>query len=314
FWNNSFCYLFMTYFEFKTLAALLYFAEVSPDLMLLEVGLGGRLDSVNIIDPDVAVITSISLDHCDWLGDTRELIGREKAGIFRAKKPAVCGDLNSPASIQAVADQLETPVYYRNKDFYITEENNTWSWHSASRSLINLPQPNLLKDNIATALQVVEVLRLSPGMRWGDTSITDKIICETIATANVPGRQQIISQDPFIVVDVSHNEDSVRRLAEFLEKHNKKNVTAIFSVLKTKDFESMARIISPYIAEWHIAEIDHSNAMPVAKIQEILQKLNIKNVQSYATIQAAYQSVRQLPAKEIVAFGSFYVASEILAI
>lgn len=316
----------LTYFEFKTLAALLYFSELPLDLMILEVGLGGRLDSVNIINPDIAVITSISLDHCDWLGNTRELIGREKAGIFRTGKPAVCGDLNPPASIQAVADQLKTLVYYRNKDFFITEEKETWSWHSELRSLKNLPQPQLLKDNIATALQVAQLLssqhrlgpsphhsRLDPSLCWGDTSISDEIIRETVKIASVPGRQQIISKDPFIVVDVSHNEDSVRRLVDFLNSHNKKNVTAVFSVLKTKDFERMARIISPFIAEWHIAELDCLNAMPIEQIQAILQQLNIKNVITHDSIKIAYQAVRQSSAQEVVVFGSFHVASEVLA-
>ena len=302
----------LTYFEFKTLAALLYFADVSPDLMLLEVGLGGRLDSVNIIDPDIAVITSISLDHCDWLGDTRELIGREKAGIFRSGKPAVCGDFNPPVSIQEVADELGAPIFYRDKDFYITEENETWSWYGESRVLRNLPQPFLLKDNIATALQVMEILRLGPSLRWGDTSIDELIIRKTVATASVPGRQQIISHEPFIVVDVSHNEDSVRRLTAFLDKHNKKNVTAVFSVLKTKDFETMAQVIAPYIAEWHIAEIDHPNAMPLAQMERILQALDIQRVVFHKSITAAYHAIQQSLSKTVVVFGSFHVVGEVL--
>jgi dihydrofolate synthase/folylpolyglutamate synthase len=305
----------LTLFEFKTLAALLYFTDCLPDLMILEVGLGGRLDSVNMIDPDIAVITSISLDHCDWLGNTRELIGREKAGIFRAGKPAVCGDLNPPMTIPAVADALKTPVFYRNKNFYITEENNnTWSWCSESRVLKNLPQPFLLKDNIATALQVTEILRLGSSLRRDDASISEKIIRETIATANVPGRQQIISQQPFIVVDVSHNEDSVRRLAEFLDEHHKKNVTAVFSVLKTKDFASMLRVISAYIAEWHIAEIGHPDAMPIEEIQNIFQQHHISNVFTYESIAVAYNTVRRLPVETIVVFGSFHVAGEVLGV
>jgi dihydrofolate synthase/folylpolyglutamate synthase len=303
----------LTLFEFKTLAALLYFADVLPDLMLLEVGLGGRLDSVNMIDPDVAVITSISLDHCDWLGNTRELIGREKAGIFRAGKPAVCGDLNPPVTIQAVADELNTPIFYRNKDFYILEEEKgAWSWHSQSKILKNLPQPFLLKDNIATALQVVELLRLGPSLRWGDRLITEQVICDTIATTAVPGRQHIISHDPFIVVDVSHNEDSVRRLAAFLDQHQKKNMTVVFSVLKTKDFASMARVILPYIKEWHIAEINHPNAMPLEHMQKILHECGAKDVVTYSSITKAYKNVFQLSGRELVAFGSFHVVGEIL--
>lgn len=300
----------LTYFEFKTLAAVLYFSELSLDLMILEVGLGGRLDSVNIIDPDIAVITSISLDHCEQLGHTRALIAREKAGIFRARKPAVCGDLNPPSSIQEVADELKTPIYYRDKDFYIMEEGETWSWHSKTSSLKNLPQPYVLKDNIATALQVVELL--SSQRRLG-SNLNEECIRKAIAVFHIPGRQQIISQAPFVVVDVAHNEDSVRRLAEFLEKHGKKKVIAVFSVLKTKDLASMVQVISPYVLEWHIAEIDHPNAMPIAQIQTSLRKQGVKDFRFYASIAAAYQAALRLNREAMVVFGSFYVAGEVLA-
>lgn len=311
----------LTYFEFKTLAALLYFSELPLDLMILEVGLGGRLDSVNIIDPDIAVITSISLDHCDQLGNTRELIGREKAGIFRANKLAVCGDLNPPDSIQAVANELGAHVFYRNKDFFIIENpDGTWDWQSKHLFLKNLPRPHLLKDNIATALKVAELLSKNNGD--GDSSpvgrrcpigrmrgeLIENIIRETIATASVSGRQQIISQTPFIVVDVSHNEDSVRRLAECLDNHHKKNVTAVFSVFKTKDAESMVRVIAPYIAEWHIAEIDHPSAMPLKEIQSVLRGLNVL---SYTSIKAAYQVARLKNPETIIVFGSFHVVSDV---
>lgn len=328
--NNARENITLTYFEFKTLAALLYFSELPLDLMILEVGLGGRLDSVNIIDPDIAVITSISLDHCDQLGNTRELIACEKAGIFRSGKAAVCGDLNPPATIQEVADEVGAQVFYRNKDFYIREENDTWAWHGKNIILKNLPEPILLKDNIATGLKVFELLscqrrlepslnhltvnkdRLGPSLRWGEALISDQLICETIASVSVPGRQQIISQNPFIVVDVSHNEDSVRRLTEFLDRHHKKKVIAIFSVLKTKDFESMAKIISPYITEWHIAEIDHPSAMSLGQIQAILQQRKVENIITHASILAAYRTVRESCAQEIIVFGSFYVVNEVL--
>jgi len=296
----------LTLFEFKTLAALLYFADASPDLMILEVGLGGRLDSVNMIDPDISVITSISLDHCDWLGDTRELIAREKAGIFRANKPAVCGDLNPPITIQEVADQLNTPVFYRNQDFFVTEhEDGSWDWQSESLSLKNLPQPHLLKDNIATALQVTELL--SPHI-----SIDETMIRETIATTTIPGRQQIISHDPFTVVDVSHNEDSVKRLVKFLEDQQQTKVNAVFSVLKTKDFDSIARVIHPYVDVWHIAELDTPMAMPLEQIQKTLQQFNIKNIITHASITAAYHAAQQSSPHAIAVFGSFHVAGEVL--
>lgn len=294
----------LTYFEFKTLAALLYFSELALDVMILEVGLGGRLDSVNIINPDIAVITSISLDHCDWLGNTRELIAREKAGIFRSEKPAVCGDLNPPATIQETADRLNVPIYYRNKDFFIIEnKDGSWNFSSKYVDLKNLPRPFLLKNNIATALQVAELLSLA---------MTEKIIRETIANTKVPGRLQIISEKPFIVVDVSHNEDSVRQLANFLENHQQKKVTAVFSVLKTKDFSSMAQRIHPYIDVWHIAPLELPLAMPLEQMKAVLQTLGIKNITVHKTILAAYHAARASDAQAIAVFGSFHVAGEVL--
>lgn len=293
----------LTLFEFKTLAALLFFLENALDVWILEVGLGGRLDAVNIIDPDVAVITSISLDHCDWLGDTRELIGREKAGILRAGKYAVCGDLNPLATIQEVADEVGAKGFYRNKDFFVTEEKDSWAWRGPNVVLENLPEPQLLKDNIATALMVVECL----------SAITSQdLLRSIIATVSVPGRLQIISNNPFIVIDVSHNEDSVRRLAVFLEQHQKKNVTAVFSVLKTKDCAAMVRVISPYIAKWHIAECDSPSAMPLAQIEAILHDQHISVVLTHDSIVEAFAAAKQSSSQAIAVFGSFYVISEIL--
>ncbi len=308
----------LTLFEFKTLAAFLYFADHVPDIMILEVGLGGRLDSVNMFDPDIAVITSIGLDHCDWLGNTRELIACEKAGIFRCGKLAVCGDLHPPVTIQKVAHDVGAQVFYRNKDFFISNnEDGTWTWQSNDVILNNLPEPILLKDNIATGLMVIELIeqhvgvggaRLGSGRARPEHDKTHQMI----ATTTVPGRQQIISHNPFIVVDVSHNEDSVRRLTEFLKKHHKRNVSAVFSVLNTKDFKVMASIIASYVSEWHIAEIQHPDAMSIAQIEAILHD-NQAQVFIYPSITEAYKTVRQLSNNPIVAFGSFHVVAEVLA-
>jgi len=301
----------LTFFDVKTLVALLYFSDSDPDVILLEVGLGGRLDSVNMIDADVAVITSIGLDHCDRLGHTRYEIAREKSGIFRSGKLAVCGDICPPNSILEAACLLGTTVFYRGKDFDIVEKDGVWLWRSDHGCIDNLSHSFLLKDNIATALQVVELLAQQDAslLVWDEP-----VLRETISTAAVLGRQQIISQQPWIAVDVSHNEDSVRRLVDFLKQHDKLSVTAVFSVLKTKDFLMMARVISPYITEWHIAPIiTHPDGMSIEEMQRILEGIQAKSV-AHVSIKAAYDYVCETSTLPILVFGSFHVVGEVLEI
>ncbi|MCD8524578.1 MAG: hypothetical protein LRY67_02115 [Gammaproteobacteria bacterium] len=300
----------LTFFDVKTLAALLYFADSAPDVMLLEVGLGGRLDSVNMIDADIAVITSIGLDHCDRLGNTREEIAREKVGIFRRRKLAVCGDACPPDSMLAAACSLETRVFYRGRDFDIIEKGCRWSWCSRDRCIDNLSHSFLLKDNIATALQVAELLAEQyPSLLAWD----QRVLRETISTATVLGRQHVISEQPWIAVDVSHNEDSVRRLVDFLKQHDKISVKAVFSVLKTKDFSMIARVISPYIREWHIAPIQHPDAMSIEEMQRILDRIEARSV-VHVSIKAAYDYVCATSTLPILVFGSFHVVGQVLDI
>ena len=149
----------LTYFEFTTLAALLYFKLLPLDALILEVGLGGRLDAVNCVEPDVAVITTVALDHMDWLGTTREAIGFEKAGIFRRHCPAICGDLDPPKSVLAVAQELSVPLYCLGRDFNFTVMGSLWAWQHKAVSHDNLPMPALPVQNAATALMALQCLR-----------------------------------------------------------------------------------------------------------------------------------------------------------
>ncbi len=155
----------LTYFEFGTLAALLVFADETPDLILLEVGLGGRLDAVNIIDADISIVTTVALDHTDWLGDNREDIGFEKAGVFRAGRPAICGDLNPPDSIAKTARELEAELFQSGQEYSFLEAGKSWHWTGLSSQglaveIESIPLPGLPLPNAATALQACQFIPL----------------------------------------------------------------------------------------------------------------------------------------------------------
>lgn len=174
----------LTYFEFGTLAALVIFSAEKPDLVLLEVGLGGRLDAVNIIDPDIAVVTTVAIDHVDWLGDDRNKIGYEKAGIFRAGRPAVCGDLDPPPSVAEYAAQIGAQLYQSGTHFSITADENGWNWFAQGEPepvISQLPLPALPLQNAATALQAVQLIPLP---------VTPQQIRDGIARAQMTGRMQ----------------------------------------------------------------------------------------------------------------------------
>lgn len=298
----------LTFFEFKTLAAFLYFSDFCPDIMILEVGLGGRLDSVNLFDADISVISSIGLDHCEYLGNTRESIGKEKAGIFRKGKYAVCGDINPPLSISNMARELEAKILYRNQDFYIKEEGDKWSWYGKNTVLEALPPSFLLKDNIATALQVIELSSIEYHM---PPRLSYSSIASLVAKKQISGRLQLLSSSPFILLDVSHNEDSVMRLRDYLVLNKKREMTAVFSLLKTKDISAIINIISPYIGEWHIAELHHPQAMSLSCLEKTFFEYGV-NFKSHDSIIHAYQYVLHQKREDILVFGSFHVVGDVL--
>jgi dihydrofolate synthase/folylpolyglutamate synthase len=276
----------LTFFEYKTLAALLHFARAKPDVMILEVGLGGRLDAVNMLDADVAVISSISLDHCDWLGHTRELIAKEKAGIFREKQKIICGDPHPPVILKQIAQELGAQWYCRNEHFRLEESQ---------------PKSSLLPDNVATAMMVVKVLGLP---------VSSAVLNEGIEQAQLLGRQQVIQQRPLVIVDVAHNEDSVVRLADFVKQQSCKKIKAVFSVLKTKDVAAIIQSIESLIDEWHIAPIDHRLAMPA---ESIVSFIRTPAVYQYPSIADAYDAALAAAQEDdaIIVFGSFHVVGEV---
>ncbi|QEY23294.1 bifunctional tetrahydrofolate synthase/dihydrofolate synthase [Neisseria animalis] len=311
----------LTYFEFNTLAAVDIFIRENVDVMVLEVGLGGRLDAVNAFDADCAVVTSIDLDHQAFLGDTVEKVGFEKAGIFRAGKPAVCGQNPPPQSLLGHAEATGTPLLLIKRDFdFIPFENVQWSYryhpHFADglkRNRNALPLPALRgayqTANAACALTVLEVLH--------DQLPTDiGAVKRGLVLVENPGRFQVLPGRPLTVLDVGHNPHAARALRRSLiNLAFAQNRTAVFSMLADKDIDSVLETVKDQFDEWHIAPLDVPRGMSIDALQEKLAAHGITRFRIFDNIQTAYQAALAKSGENdrIVVFGSFHTVAEVMA-
>lgn len=289
----------LTYFEFGTLAAVWCFAHAPVDVMVLEVGLGGRLDAVNLWDADVAIITSIGIDHVDWLGDNREVIGREKAGIMRAGKPIICGDPEPPASIAVEAERIGATLYQYGDDF----------------DAHGLPQPALLGAVQAqNAACVAQALRCLANV----LPISADNIAQGLTTVRLMGRLQKLHNQPELVVDVAHNPHAATELAKWLRDNQTTHQThAIFSILADKDIAGVVAIMQPWIQEWHLVPLQGARAVPVETLKNTLQRLGVQApIRVYQDFHSAWDNVLFSVNKRdrVVAFGSFLVVSGMLEV
>ncbi|SDB80840.1 dihydrofolate synthase / folylpolyglutamate synthase [Acinetobacter boissieri] len=296
------CDLTLSFFEATTLAAFLIFKQRQCDVLVLEIGLGGRLDVVNIIDPDVAVITNIGLDHVDWLGDTIEKIAKEKAGIIRPQIPTIfAGQQTLPQAIQEKASECQAPLYCYNRDFFYQENSTTWMFSSPANTL-ELPKGKLAVHNAATAVAAVAMSGLN---------ISDKAIAAGVLEANIAGRFELTEVDgKKIILDAGHNPHGVAFLLQQLKtflKHNPQytEVVSVFSMLTDKDIEAVTAELKPYISSWHIAPLTAPRAAPIEQIQETLEG---QVVYVSENIQQAFQkALKTLPAHQIILVcGSFH--------
>jgi dihydrofolate synthase/folylpolyglutamate synthase len=305
----------LTYFEFSTLAALLIFQQQQVDLAILEVGLGGRLDSVNIVDSDIALVTAIDIDHIDWLGDNREAIGFEKAGIFRTQHPAVCSDNNPPNSLIKYAEKLQTPLYYLGQDFnYIKKQpdDKTWIWQSKTVSY-ELPLPSLKGDyqlqNAAGVLKVLELLNKT-------IPIPKSAIYQGLVNAKLIGRFQILSGKVTQILDVAHNPLGATVLKKLLCQSNFQGKThALVGMLKDKDIATVFEIMKTIITSWHIAELNVPRSASLECLIQHLNNISINdNINTYPSITEAHKYLLNSVSKEdrIIVFGSFHTVQEVL--
>jgi dihydrofolate synthase/folylpolyglutamate synthase len=300
----------LTVFEFNTLAALWIFKAASCDVILLEVGLGGRLDAVNIIDADTAVVTSIAIDHAAILGDTRELIGREKAGIFRQGKPVVCGDAAPPVSIRDYARELAAPFFCAGEAFHFQATDNAWGWQSKKNQFENLPLPPLALQNMATVLMTVEVMQARlPVARAALDTAFKKI--------HLAGRIQVLPGAVTKIFDVAHNPAAVRLLAEKISLQKISGKThAVFSMLGDKDITGALREIKHLIDTWHIAALSAVRAATLETLRSAFTSESIEAVSVYDNVEAAYENALALAQVGdcVLVFGSFYTVAAIYAI
>ena len=280
----------LTYFEFSTLAALVIFANEKVAIAVLEIGLGGRLDSVNIVDPNVSVITNIAIDHTDYLGDTREVIGLEKAGIMRNDVSCICGDQNPPTSLQNHADNIGALLTFVNQPYL---------------GKISL-QGEHQQYNAALAIEVVNQLQpLFP--------IDQSQLSQGLEKANILARFQIkILNDKTIVLDVAHNEAAIKVLAETL-KSEKVPTLAIFSALKDKNIELMINAIEFCIDEWLIVPLSVNRAI---RIQDLVEKFSLssKITTCKGMESAIHQALNTQQHQRVVIFGSFHTVVDAMKI
>jgi len=304
----------LTYFEFGTVAALELFASHDIEIVVLEVGLGGRLDAVNGVDADVAVVSSVGIDHTTWLGRDRETIGREKAGIFRAGRPAICGDPNPPSSIADVAGEVGVKLFQLNRDFFVERVDSGWNWRHGKTVRTGLPYPSLRGDhqlhNAACALMALEVLSDRCPMSQG-------AIRQGLVTAMIPGRFQVLPGTPVVVLDVAHNPQAAAVLAATLKQQVVSGRTyAVFGALVDKDIVGMARAMKDVVDRWYVSPLEAPRSANVVDLTAALNEAGAgQAVSNYDNIRTAYTIARKEagPADRIVVFGSFYVVGDILA-
>jgi dihydrofolate synthase / folylpolyglutamate synthase len=304
----------LSYFEFGTLAAFHIFKKQNPDVLILEVGLGGRLDAVNIVDADIAIITTIALDHTQLLGDNREDIGREKAGIMRALKPIICGDPLPPKSIYAAANEQKAILYCQGQDFIYTQSDDGWHWQFGDIKFSKLPMPHLPMQNAATALMAIHLLK-----EQGIT-IPEEAIAQGLHRAALLGRmQQVKFKDKNIILDVAHNPESAALLAKSLRAIPCQGKTlAVMSMLQDKDIMSSLAPFDNAINQWYLGKLDNPRAASLEQLANCLKELNVEptKVHSFTDIRTAFsQALRDAANKDrILVFGSFYTVGSVLEI
>ncbi|MFM9880922.1 MAG: bifunctional tetrahydrofolate synthase/dihydrofolate synthase [Burkholderiaceae bacterium] len=305
----------LTYFEFTALAILSLMAALPLDAVVLEVGLGGRLDAVNIVDTDCAIITSIALDHMAFLGDSRELIGREKAGIMRPGKPVIVSDPVPPASLAVCADEIGAELWLLGRDFNVAGDQQQWAWAGRGRRYSGLAYPALRGAN--QLINAAGVLAALQAVRER-LPVTAQAIRSGLAMTELPGRFQIVPGQPALVLDVAHNPHSVAALAENLDAMGFYPAThAVFGAMADKDVTSMFRRIAPLVDAWYFTDLPSPRAMPAAQLLALWQSLELRPDAATCTVASAQEGLQlALGAAgltdRIVVFGSFYAVGSVL--
>lgn len=306
----------LTYFEMGTLAAFWLFERERLDAVVLEVGLGGRLDAVNLVDADVAVVTNIGLDHAEWLGTTRESVAFEKAGIFRTGKPAVCGDSDPPETIREMAAQSTVPLLVRGRDFDLVREIKCWHWtgrDSAGRSieLRDIPMLSLPLENAALALQAFTLLEPFWHPELIKQALTSTRVTGRLDRYDFPWQGRNLS----VILDVGHNPHAAAFLARHLGTRSRPGRRlAVFGLLADKDLPGVVDELVPLIDSWAVAPLPTARSRSAIELSSALIERHAA-VTIYPNISQALeeQCNRATEMDEILVFGSFYCVAEAMA-
>ncbi|MEO7741687.1 MAG: bifunctional tetrahydrofolate synthase/dihydrofolate synthase [Usitatibacter sp.] len=303
----------LTYFEFGTLAAIAVFADAKVDAAILEVGLGGRLDAVNIVDADCAIVASVDLDHQAFLGTDRESIGFEKAGIFRSNRPAIFGDTGPPSSLVAHAEAVGADLQIFGRDFRYEAAERQWDFFGRKGARRALPIPALrgrwqLK-NASTALAALAEVDDRLPVSLGEVK-------HGLMHVRLPGRLQVLPGRPSIVLDVGHNPHAARSLADGLgDMGFFENTFAVFAILADKDVGGVIDAMRGRIDRWYVSAAQAERAAPAAMVSEALAQRGLGEVtRRFASVAGALDAARRDagPNDRIIVFGSFYTVAEAL--
>ncbi len=298
----------LSFFEYTTLAALSILHSIELDIVLLEVGLGGRLDAVNVVEPDVSIVTSIGLDHLEWLGSNRDMIAYEKSGIYRKKKPAICGDENPPQRLMTYVQEIGAIFFQINRDFSYKINLDSWNWFGKKMQYQALPMPHLKCQNVASSLMALECLQ-------DRLYVNETHIQQGIEKALLPGRFQIFLKPVKGILDVAHNPDSARWLAAQIKKMSfPAKKIALIGMLKDKDIAGTINPLIPHIDLWFVAKLNAERAADSQAIMRHLQASGIEDCIDFDTISQAWQHAVQActnPEDRLIAFGSFHTIAEV---
>jgi dihydrofolate synthase/folylpolyglutamate synthase len=303
----------LTFFEYNTLAALCLFAPARLDAVILEVGMGGRLDAVNVIDPDAALIVSVGIDHVEWLGATLEDIGREKAGIFRAGRPAVLGSTAMPDSVRRTAEALGAILIEPGRDFRWQRTSSGWSWDGRSASYRQLPQPALAGarqfDNAAAVLAVLEALAAR-------LAVSPPAIARGLETVDLPGRYQRVQRNGVEwVLDVAHNVAAAEILAANLGGESPPGRTlAVYGALRDKEASAIVATLRARVDEWLLVDLPGVRGLGAAELRERAFAQSDACVTNAGAMPAALEATarRARPGDRVVVFGSFHMVGPAL--
>ncbi len=303
----------LTYFEFGTLAALAAFEEKRVQVAILEIGLGGRLDAVNVVDAACSIVASVDLDHQSWLGDTREAIGFEKAHIFRTGRPAICGDADPPASLVAHAAAIGADLQVLGRDFRVLARERQWDFEGRRGARRALPMPALHGPwqlaNAASALAALDEVAERFPVSLGEVK-------RGLTGVRLAGRLQVLPGRPAVVLDVAHNPHAARALARGLgEMGYHENTIAVFAMLSDKDIGAVIDAMAARVDRWHVAAVRGERAASVSRMTDLLAGRGLASrTRAFASVGLAYEAARREagPNDRILVFGSFLTVAEVL--